>query len=88
MYESEDACNHGKDPTGILPLKQISQIEALSEHGNKKQKQRQYILIITVANWVKRSLERDSRSFIFSCENEDELEEWSIFLEFAKAKVV
>lgn len=44
--------------------------------------------MITVSNWVKRSLEKNSRTFYFAFESDDELEEWAIYLEFAKAKAI
>jgi hypothetical protein len=37
---------------------------------------------------MKRMTEKDSRTFYFSCKTEHDLEEWAIYLEFAKAKVI
>jgi hypothetical protein len=36
---------------------------------------------------LKRTTEKESRTFYFACDSENDLEEWAIYLEFAKAKV-
>jgi adenylate cyclase 10 len=86
MYELESQQKQSvTDPIGVLPLKQISQICAVQQQQANKEI---YQLDITVTNWLKRSTEQAIRTFTFLCDSEDDLEEWTIFLEFAKAKAI
>jgi adenylate cyclase 10 len=40
------------------------------------------------SSWMKKSIEMPLRDFYFAAENEEKLEEWSIYLEFSKAKAI
>lgn len=42
-----------------------------------------------MTNWIKKGKEKgEKRIFLFAFESEDSLEEWTIFLEFVKAKSI
>ncbi|CAD8100738.1 unnamed protein product [Paramecium sonneborni] len=74
------------EQTGILPLKLISTIIPILD---KSDDQQQFRLKVDVSNWVKKGkVKGNKRGFLFAFENEDSLEEWTIFLEFVKAKSI
>ncbi len=76
-----------KEPAGILPLKQITCVQPIYDDV-KKPDHSPYGLRITISNWIKKDKEKETRVFYFASRFEDELEEWAIYLEFAKANAI
>lgn len=42
--------------------------------------------MIASNNWIKKSVEKNERKFYFAVGNYSELEEWTIYLEFARSQ--
>ncbi|CAD8086258.1 unnamed protein product [Paramecium primaurelia] len=78
--------NQMSEQTGILPLKLITTIIPIFD---KSDDQQQFCLQVGVSDWIKKGkVKGDKRVFLFAFESEDSLEEWTIFLEFVKAKSI
>jgi adenylate cyclase 10 len=41
-----------------------------------------------VSSWIKKDKEKGERNFFFAGENEDIMEEWTIYLGFTRAKAI
>ncbi len=61
---------------GVMPLNE-------REKGNKVN-----AFQICSSSWFKKNLEMVERKFYFAAYDEDLLEEWTIYLEFARAKAI
>jgi adenylate cyclase 10 len=84
-YYSKEDCSNGIEALGTIPLKSIFGVQPLNERekGNKS-----WAFQIQASSWWKKSVEMPVRTFYFAASSEDLLEEWSIYLEFTKAKAV
>ncbi|KRX10829.1 P-loop containing nucleoside triphosphate hydrolase [Pseudocohnilembus persalinus] len=74
-----------QEPLGYIPLRNIFQINALNENaiGGK-----QFAFKISTSGWIKKDKLMESRTFYFAAISDMQLEEWSIYLEFARAKAI
>lgn len=56
---------------------------------NEKEKyNKSFVFQMSATSWVKRQKELGERRFFYSAENEEALEQWIIYLEFARAKAL
>lgn len=74
-----------KEALGIIQLKDIYSLSITSSADSNNKK---WSFSISSSAWVKKHTPMTQRHFFFATSNEDLLEEWSIFLEFAKAKAI
>lgn len=72
-------------PLAAIWLKHIDKVEAPKEKSELK---KEYRFEITVSMWYKKLKEKQRRKFIFKAKNDKDLEEWTIYLDFAKAKAI
>lgn len=84
-YYNQDDYLNNKEPLGAMLLKNIFNLMPLNE---KQQGNKLYAFQVSASSWIKKAREMPIRKFFFAALSEDILEEWSIFLEFAKAKAI
>jgi adenylate cyclase 10 len=84
-YKEEDFNERFSNPLGIIPLKAIYNIMPLNEgeKGNKP-----YAFQICSSSWQKKNSDMEERKFYFAALNIDLLEEWTIYIEFTRAKAI
>lgn len=82
-YSKEDSLQNPDNYLGAIPLGYIYNIIPLNDKaiGNK-----QFAFLIAASNWIKKNVDRNQRKFYFAADNYNQLEEWTIYLEFARSK--
>lgn len=81
-YYTEDDYIKNITPLSAITLKNLYQVEAVDEH------KKNFVFFITATSWIKKNIDKGGRKFYFATMNIESLEEWIIYLEFAKAKAV
>lgn len=84
-YSEEGAKNEGEQALGAFALKNIYSIMPITE---KEAKGKPFSFVIYVGSWLKKDKEMGIREFYFSAYSNDELEEWTTYIEFIKAKAI
>lgn len=84
-YYTEQDAIFKREPLSSIPLKWIYSIVPLEENERYN---KQYAFQMSVTGWMKKSKEMGERKFYLACKDEDTLESWTIYIEFAKAKAV
>lgn len=69
----------------LVPLKFIYNIVPLNE---REKFNKNFVFYLNATTWVKKNKEMPDRQFYFAASNDDELEQWIIYLEFARAKAI
>ena len=73
------------EPLGTIPFKNIFQIMPLKETESKG---KAYAFVIYVGSWQKKEKDMGIREFYFSAYSNDELEQWTTYMEFIRAKAI
>ena len=66
-------------------LKHIYTIEALDENEGYH---KHHSFYINCTGWIKKMKEMNERKFYFAADSDENLESWTIYIEFSKAKAV
>ena len=72
-------------PLGTIPFKNIFQIMPIKETESKG---KAYAFVIYVGSWQKKDKDMGIREFYFSAYSDDELEQWTTYMEFIRAKAI
>lgn len=70
---------------GTIPFKNIFQIMPIKETESKG---KEFAFVIYVGSWQKKDKEMGIREFYFSAYSYDELEQWTTYMEFIRAKAI
>ncbi|KAM3140572.1 hypothetical protein pb186bvf_007384 [Paramecium bursaria] len=84
-YYSKSHFIKGDIPLSTIPLRNIYNVIALFD---KDKSGRDNVFQLSSTIWYKKNKEMSDRKFLFNAKNEEQLEKWIIYLEFAKAKAV
>ena len=82
-YYYDDGCLRG-EPLCSIPLRYVYAVLPLEDTEYNKL----YSFQLSVTGWQKKEREMNERKFYFAAEDEEGLESWMIYIEFAKAKAV
>jgi adenylate cyclase 10 len=82
-YTVKDAQDHQIQPLCTVLLRNINAIVPLNEKDGHH-----FAFYIACSSWYKRTKEFNERKFYFAARDELTLQQWSIFLEFARAKAI
>ena len=85
FYSEEGAKNDNQEALGTFALKNIYSIMPITE---KEAKGKLFAFVIYVGSWLKKDKEMGIREFYFSAVDNDELEQWTTYIEFTKAKAI
>jgi len=83
-YNEKDAIRK-ENCLSVVPLRYIYSIVPLNE---KEKYNKNYGFYINASSWVKKNKEMTDRKFYFAANDDDSLEQWIIYLEFARAKAI
>ena len=84
-FYSEEAAKNEEAALGTFALKNIYSIMPITE---KEAKGKLFAFVIYVGSWLKKDKEMGIREFYFSAVDNDELEQWTTYIEFTKAKAI
>lgn len=84
-YYTKSDARQEKEPLCTILLKHIYTIEALDENEGYH---KPYSFSINCTGWIKKMKEMNERKFYFAADSNENLESWTIYIEFAKAKAV
>ena len=86
-YTEEDFARNSSvdEALGTIPFKNIFQIMPLKETESKGKKN---AFVIYVGSWQKKDKDMGLREFYFSAVSNDELEQWTTYMEFIRAKAI
>lgn len=84
-YYTEDNYRENQDfALGVISLKHIFNIFYLKEAESK----RKWAFVIYTGSWQKKNKEMGIREFYFAAEDFKELEQWTTYIEFIRAKAI
>jgi hypothetical protein len=83
-YTEEDYRENQDFALGVISLKHIFNIFYLNESESK----RKWAFVIYTGSWQKKSKEMGIREFYFAAEDFNELEQWTTYIEFIRAKAI
>lgn len=85
FYLSQADAKKKENPLSVITLKNIYYVEAMND---RQRFNKNNVFQLNCTSWIKKNAEKGERKFFFAVALVEELEQWTIYLEFAKAKAV